>query len=169
MQRYLAWIVPVDMGATPTPPIHYPPGIWGPTDPRPGWGLPEQPPGIWGPTDPRPGWGLPGQPPGQPGGQPPGIWGPTDPRPGHGLPPTPPDIWGPNDPFPTPPIVIPGQPPSKPPDNSLPAPPSGMAKAYVFVPAYGWTWAYVPAAAAANPPKVDNTLPQAPPHAQPKS
>ena len=31
-----------------------PPGIWGPTDPRPGWGLPEQPPGIWGPTDPRP-------------------------------------------------------------------------------------------------------------------
>lgn len=25
-----------------------PPGIWGPTDPRPGWGLPGQPPGIWG-------------------------------------------------------------------------------------------------------------------------
>ena len=22
-------------------------GIWGPTDPRPGWGLPGQPPGIW--------------------------------------------------------------------------------------------------------------------------
>lgn len=34
-----------------------PPGIWGPTDPRPGWGLPGEPPGIWGPTDPRPGGG----------------------------------------------------------------------------------------------------------------
>jgi hypothetical protein len=47
-----------------------PPGIWGPTDPRPthpivvppggNWPQPPQPPlGIWGPTDPRPGWGLP--------------------------------------------------------------------------------------------------------------
>ena len=37
--------------------------------------LPGDPPGIWGPNDPRPGWGLPGQPP--------GIWGPNDPRPSH--------------------------------------------------------------------------------------
>ena len=36
-------------------PIHPepPPGIWGPTDPRPGYGLPDNP-GIWGPNDPRP-------------------------------------------------------------------------------------------------------------------
>ena len=31
-----------------------PPGIWGPTDPRPGYGLPGEPPVIWGPGDPRP-------------------------------------------------------------------------------------------------------------------
>ena len=31
-----------------------PPQIWGPTDPRPGWGLPSEPPVIWGPNDPRP-------------------------------------------------------------------------------------------------------------------
>ena len=91
-----------------------PPQIWGPTDPRPGYGLPgnqpgidnslpQPPPGIWGPTDPRPGVGpiIPGVPPGIWGGgnvpmpTPPihlgpgggtGIWGPNDPRPGYGLP-----------------------------------------------------------------------------------
>ena len=31
-----------------------PPGIWGPTDPRPGWGLPGTPPGVWGPPGPWP-------------------------------------------------------------------------------------------------------------------
>ena len=49
-----------------------PPGIWGPTDPRPGNPIPiypggtPNPPGIWGPTDPRPGWGLPEPPIGFP-------------------------------------------------------------------------------------------------------
>lgn len=46
--------------------------------------IPSEPPlGIWGPTDPRPGWGLPGdQPrPEHPIFYPPGIWGPNDPRP----------------------------------------------------------------------------------------
>ena len=59
----------------------------------------EAPLGIWGPTDPRPGWGLPGdQPyPEHPIFYPPGIWGPTDPRPGWGLP-------GPQPPFPQPPM-----------------------------------------------------------------
>jgi len=45
----------------PAHPIYNPPGIWGPTDPRPmppiylppGSG-PGEPPGIWGPSDPRP-------------------------------------------------------------------------------------------------------------------
>lgn len=31
-----------------------PPVIWGPDDPRLGYGLPGQPPGFWGPNDPRP-------------------------------------------------------------------------------------------------------------------
>lgn len=51
----------------PTHPIYYPPGIWGganqpfPTPPiyLPPTGGPP-PLGIWGPTDPRPGYGLPG-------------------------------------------------------------------------------------------------------------
>ena len=43
------------IGGGPIPPGEGPPlGIWGPNDPRPGYGLPEPPPGIWGPTDPRP-------------------------------------------------------------------------------------------------------------------
>lgn len=60
-------------------------GIWGPTDPRPGHGLPGQPPGIWGPTDPRPGGGPiippegpPTEPPPDGGDKPPpedGGWG----------------------------------------------------------------------------------------------
>ena len=68
------------VGGGPMPPGDGPPGIWGPTDPRPGYGLPGQqppigahpehpiyyPPGIWGPNDPRPGWGLPKPPDGPP-------------------------------------------------------------------------------------------------------
>lgn len=128
--------LPPQGGGRPEHPIFYPPGIWGPTDPRPGWGLPGPqppagrpehpifyPPGIWGPTDPRPGWGLPEGPPGIWGGgnvpmptppihlpgSPPGIWGPTDPRPGWGLPEGPPGIWGGgNVPMPNPPIQLPG-------------------------------------------------------------
>jgi hypothetical protein len=46
----------LEIGGGPIPPGS-PPGIWGPTDPRPGGGPiipPGSPPGIWGPTDPRP-------------------------------------------------------------------------------------------------------------------
>lgn len=86
-----ATLTGLGVGGGPMPPGQggQPPGIWGPTDPRPGWGLPQppgRPPGIWGgPIDPYPGHPLPGQPP--------GIWGPTDPRPGVGpiIPPGPPD------------------------------------------------------------------------------
>lgn len=78
----------------PSHPIYYPPGIWGPNDPRPGYGLPEggpgRPPGTWGgANEPFPGYGLPGQPP--TAGQGPG--------------------------FPTPPIVIVG-------DGAVVAPPA---------------------------------------------
>ena len=116
MQAFLAMIIPVGSGPypdntlpMPQPPSQGgPPGIWGPTDPRPGYGLPGsqprpdntlpgQQPGIWGPNDPRP------TPPiyiPPEGGQPPlGIWGPTDPRHGTGLPA--------EQPKPTHPIVLP--------------------------------------------------------------
>lgn len=74
----------------PEHPIFYPPGIWGPTDPRPGWGLPGQPPGIWGGAN-------------EPFPTPPiVIIPPTEP----GKPPL--VIWGPGDPRPTPPIELPG-------------------------------------------------------------
>jgi hypothetical protein len=128
-----AWVP--ERGEAPEPPL----GIWGPTDPRPGWGLPEQPPGIWGggnvpmPTPPiyfppSGGGGQPGVPT-HPIYNPPGIWGPNDPRPsqpiyfpdrpgsGGGQPgvPThpiynPPGIWGPTDPRPSQPIYFPEPP-----------------------------------------------------------
>lgn len=108
----------------PTPPIHLPPGIWGPNDPRPTPPIyiPGYPPlQIWGPNDPRPTppiyipgwppltiWGggnvpMPSPPianvPGAPGYQPPGgIWG------GGGVP------------MPNPPIAnVPGAPGYQPP------------------------------------------------------
>lgn len=53
-------------GGGPIVPPGQPPGIWGggnvpmPTPPIPIYpGGTPNPPGIWGPTDPRPGWGLP--------------------------------------------------------------------------------------------------------------
>jgi len=104
---------------------------------------PGQPPGIWGPTDPRP------TPPiHMP--QPPGIWGPTDPRPTppiH-LPPVHPGdpplvIWGPNDPRPTPPIYLPPAPPDvspAPPDIAIKPPPAEGGWAYVSP----WGWGYFP-------------------------
>ena len=123
----------------PTHPIFYPPGIWGPTDPRPGWGLPGgggspgvpthpifYPPGIWGPTDPRPGWG--------PVGPQPGPWPPL---------------------FPTPPIYIPIQPPggggggggsgNENPSQPISEPPTDNPYwQQVFLPNTGWVWAIVP-------------------------
>lgn len=85
MPAMLAWIVPIDMGNTPTHPIApggQPPGTWGgASEPFPGYGLPPAT-GIW------PSPGYPAHPI-APGGRPPGIWG------------------GGNQPFPTPPIVIP--------------------------------------------------------------
>lgn len=113
----------------PAHPIALPPGIWGPTDPRPthpivlppGWlgnGTPSHPiylpPYVDNTLPPHVDNSLPGDQP--------GIWGPTDPRPSHPIviPPDllgpgvpahpiflPPGIWGPNDPLPTPPIHIP--------------------------------------------------------------
>ena len=76
----------------PTHPIYYPLppgappplGIWGPTDPRPGTGLPEDQPEIDNT--------LPPLPPGSGGWEPVYIWGPTDPRPGTGLPGDQPEI-----------------------------------------------------------------------------
>src|SRR5262252_5370253 len=110
-----------------------PPGIWGPTDPRPtppiamppwwNWGGPpdQQPPHpqfpIWVP----PGFSPPGP------GYPPGIGG------GPIIPPTPEPplvIWGPDDPRPTPPIMWPGY-PNWPPTTPSPAPPPDK-----------WYWAY---------------------------
>ena len=110
MAGYLAYIIPIDQGA------------------RPDNTLPGQPPGIWGPTDPRPSHPIAGV-PGFPGYQPPypdqGLPG-QQPRPDQGLPPFPSHpiyippmqppqpplgIWGPNDPRPTPPIYIPIMPP----------------------------------------------------------
>lgn len=127
---FLALITPIGETVTPQPP-----GIWGPTDPRPsnpiagmgpGGNFPGQPPlGIWGPTDPRPGTGLPGPQPMPtppiyfpPEGNPPplGIWGPTDPRPGWGLP-------G-EQPKPSHPIVLPPDlPDTIPPEGELPETP----------------------------------------------
>lgn len=62
----------------------------------------EGPPGIWGPTDPRPTPPI-NLPPGYPG-NPPGIWGPTDPRPTPPIhiPPVPPDPPTPSEPKPPP-------------------------------------------------------------------
>lgn len=167
---------PGDSGARPEHPIYYPPGIWGPTDPRPGYGLPGPPPGFWGPNDPRPDNSLPGQPPGYWGGgnvpmpTPPihlgpgggtGIWGPNDPRPGYGLPGQPPGIWGPNDPRPGYGPVGP-QPPfpgGGSPGDSLPTPPDDSNPAYIIKwnPKYGWV--LIPIPGAENRPHPDNTLP----------
>src|SRR4249919_302162 len=73
--------LPPGQGGRPTHPIYQPPGIWGGGNvpmPNPPIYFPPpggQPPlGIWGPTDPRPGYGLPGSQPrpdqGLPGQQP---------------------------------------------------------------------------------------------------
>ena len=105
MAGFLAYILPVDPGA------------------HPDHGLPGAPPGIWGPTDPRPtppivmpippdaiAPGVPTHPiyipvyPAHPIVIPPGSLGPGVPTHPIYLPPI---IWGPNDPRPTPPIVIP--------------------------------------------------------------
>lgn len=80
---------PPTPGAHPEHPIVYPPEIWGPTDPRPGYGLPGRPPGTWGGA-------------GEPFPTPPIVIPPTQP----GQPPL--VIWGPGDPRPTPPIELPG-------------------------------------------------------------
>jgi hypothetical protein len=110
MQPFLAMIIPV----AGTPP-GTPPGIWGPTDPRPTHPI-AQPPGGWGGGPPRPpvypDQGLPGSQPhpdqGLPGNQPypdQGLPG-SQPRPEHPIyyPPVgvepPLGIWGPTDPRP---------------------------------------------------------------------
>jgi hypothetical protein len=88
---------------------------------------PGSPPGIWGPTDPRPTNPI------APGGPPLGFWGGApppyvdiggpgaQPHPSHPIAPggRPPGTWGgANEPFPTPPIFIPpGLPPVEPPTD----------------------------------------------------
>lgn len=104
----------------PTPPIYYPPGIWGPNDPRPGWGLPPagpgRPPGTWGGSgEPFPGYGLPGAPP--------GTWGGSgEPFPGWGLPP-------------------PGYEPEEPPSTIVP---EGKALVLLYIPGEGFKAAIIP-------------------------
>ena len=107
------------------------------------------PPGIWGPTDPRPGYGLPG---GGGGGGDVGIW----PSPGHpahpiapGGRPRPPGIWGgAGEGFPTPPIHIPAPPTEPPPDGADKPPPDSGG--WGFVAEWG-QWGYFPGDAAAQP------------------
>lgn len=147
-RHQMYWIIPVPDpeipgfppgggGQLPHPehPIVYPPG----TQPPPGGGGPGQPPGIWGPTDPRPTppiSGIPGLPgyeppagggPGRPPGTPPGFWGggphpmppinypepPSGGGPGGGPPPHP---EHPIPPIPAHPIVLPPWKPTLPPD-----------------------------------------------------
>lgn len=123
MAGFLAYIMPVDSGAHPEHPIApggAPPGIWGPTDPRPGWGLPQPPPGIWG---------------GGPFPTPPIIIPPDKPN-------TPPlVIWGGgNVPFPTPPINLPDQ---KPPPEG--GPPQKLVEwRTAWTPATGWIIVGIP-------------------------
>lgn len=178
----------------PTPPIYYPPGIWGPTDPRPGWGLPGPPPVISGPPGPWPSppIHLPAPPPiisGPPGPwpsppihlpptappgahpmppiyYPPGIWGPTDPRPGLGPVPPQPGIGGPPGPWPSPPIHLP---PQQPPSGGTPLPPAAgvpIDGKLVWIPGYGWT--FIPAGAGAPAPPDGPTVPPQPPTGPPQ-
>lgn len=125
MQPFLAMIIPVGGGPSgPVDPgygVGVPPSqIWGGRPgPGPGGGWVGNPPGIWGPTDPRPGWWVPGA-PGAPGYQPGGglgIWGGAGepmPQPPIVIPPDAPGkpplvIWGGgNVPMPMPPIELPG-------------------------------------------------------------
>jgi len=116
-----------------------------------------EPPGIWGPTDPRPTPPIPIYPGGTP--NPPGIWGPTDPRPtppiymppgaggapgAPGVPTFP--IWGP------PGIDLPpgsGYPPVAghplpPPGEKPPEPIIGWEAKVFWTPENGWGVAIVP-------------------------
>lgn len=84
-----AYIVGLEVGGGPIMPGgEQPPlGIWGPTDPRPGWGLPGEPPGIWGggnvPMPSPPIANVPGLPP-MPDQPPPTPTEPKPPPPGGG-------------------------------------------------------------------------------------
>lgn len=79
------------VGGGPIQPPAQPPGIWGggnegfPTPPIPIYpGGTPNPPGIWGPNDPRPGWGLPGGGGGPPTELPENPEEPKPPPPGGG-------------------------------------------------------------------------------------
>lgn len=93
-----AWLPDLSVGGGPVYP-EQPPGGGG------------QPPGIWGPTDPRPTPPI-AEPPGGWGGQPPGIWGPPGPwpTPPIHLPPEGVEIPPPG----SPPVVIGGTQPVQP-------------------------------------------------------
>jgi len=95
VRSYNAVITPYYAGEAPGTP----PGIWGPTDPRPENPIPiypggtPNPPGIWGPTDPRPTNPISGI-PGLPGYEPPPIDPPTNPPDSNGWLKPPPEDGG---------------------------------------------------------------------------
>lgn len=144
------------IGGGPMPGGRPPLGIWGPTDPRPGTGLPGDQPypgqGLPG-NQPYPGQGLPGLPPYAttgpgfptnpivlppiaPGGPPVQIWGPIL-HPDQGLPGAPV--------YPSHPIVYPPL-PLEPPEGTKPPPENG---GWGYVEPYGW--GYFPMGGAAGP------------------
>lgn len=166
---FLALITPLSDYDQPDPTT--PPGIWGPTDPRPSNPIQLPPwvggyqPGIWGPNDPRPSnpiSGIPGLPGYQPPQPPLGFWGPNDPRPSNPIQlppwaggPQPIPGWGPG--FPNNPIAgIPGLPGFMPPpdvtkppeEGTKPPPPEG---GWGYSPEYGW--GYFPPDDVARPKK----------------
>lgn len=133
------------VGGGPMPGGRPPLGIWGPTDPRPGTGLPGD--------QPYPGQGLPGNqpiagwgpgfptnpivlPPVTPGGPPVQIWGPIH-YPDQGLPGAPV--------YPSHPIVYPPL-PLEPPEGNKPPPEGG---GWGYSSEYGW--GYFPGGGSAGP------------------
>ena len=121
------------------PPIYYPPGIWGPTDPRPT-------PPIYIPSPP-----------------PVGIW----PPPGVVAPPIyyPPGIWGPTDPRPTPPIHLPE--PEPPPTEPPIAPPGGGLSEgwqWFYTPGYGFVLVWLPPGGGGKPQPPGGEAPVATPY-----
>jgi hypothetical protein len=122
MKGFLAYITPVDSGAHPEHPIApggSPPGIWGPTDPRPTPPI-VIPPGAIDGVHPEHPIYIPVY-PAHPIVIPPGSIVDDPPFPAHPIV-IPPGIWGPTDPMPTPPIVIPQPPGGGPPVVIWPSP-----------------------------------------------
>lgn len=101
-----ATLTGLGIGGGPIIPPGQPPGIWGPTDPRPTPPIPiypggtPNPPGIWGPTDP-----FPTPPIYIPPNVPPSLQPPVPPNPGDPTTPVPPPAGSPG--WPVHPMVVP--------------------------------------------------------------